>query len=388
MYTYAELVKMYRKRTEEAITPPSNANLMRGYVASLKKRAMRGGAHHRCRPLIKEYDADPATFMDKYPPLEEYADNDYYVLTPLKSFGYIYGMQQPNENLIKMLQFFRFLSEERGVVRLICLDCMLCEKDYWEDIIAKIKPGNLFFNKSIEDYKPYTFENAMSILALVDRDTTPTVFHCLAGHGRTGSVMYLILFYFKCRENRALLREELPTAEYVKGADGKVSAKDHDEIAATWLADEYGYDAADEFYKGDIVLRCNRINVANQAIANTLQIHYPTGELIPYMQYQKDAGKYSLIHQQLSQADVSTDPVRSFIQDIEEMSAAPQSPDRKGRPGSASHKGDLKSVSSDAKRGTPVAVVDDSSDASATRKRQSPSERQRRKKQKGTRSSR
>ena len=94
MYTHAELVKMYKKRINEVIAPPSNATLMRGYLTSLKKRAMRGGAVRRrqCRKLIKEYDANPATFLTKYPPLEAYGEASYYPLTPLKSFPYIYGM--------------------------------------------------------------------------------------------------------------------------------------------------------------------------------------------------------------------------------------------------------------------------------------------------------
>ena len=316
-YSHAEKVKIFHEMTTAPIAPPPNAELMRRYVASLSKKVAPrrnsiGGAYdHACFDITDLFARNREQTLEKYPAKEVYKHEDkYYKLTPLKSYPFIYGMQQPHSACETMLQFFRFLSQTKHIRRLVALQVQYGEKNTWEKIISELNPKRVFYNKEIKDYHPFTFENAMSILALFEPNVhVRTVFHCYAGHGRTGSVMYLLLLYFKCKKDRALLAQPLLTEIYdiIAGTE-QVSASDHDKINATWLADEYGYEAADEFYKSHdqgYKLRSRRINIANQAIANTLQLYYPDGERIGYMQYIEPAGEdeYNLHDQKLFYAD-------------------------------------------------------------------------------------
>lgn len=334
-YTYEELLRLHEENKHRKIVPVNNDQLMSTYVKSIigggrrrrnttkknksrritkrnkrsnrsrivkhpsfNKKYIGGGAFqlsqflkkmpaaHKndiCNDLVIESVSDFDKLKDTHPELEEYLNDDYQHLTPLKSYPFIFGMQTPQtENCDKLLQFFRFLAS-KGIRRYVCLLCENSEPIVW-NIVKKEYPSCVFFNHEIEDYRPFTFNNAMSILAHVVLDkSTPIVFHCGAGHGRTGAVLYLILQYMRCVSNRNLLRRPLMKSK---------SNLTHTDLEKTFLCQEYSFDAAEEFYesidkgrKERWPLRTERLNIINQVIANTLQVHHPTETQVAYMQF-------------------------------------------------------------------------------------------------------
>jgi hypothetical protein len=335
-YTQKELMQLYVKSRSENIVPVKDAEIMQTYVKYLKS-AQKGGATttktmsanlleedkatktmsanlleedkatktmsvnlleedkttaeaeaaavaakeaaenehiQNCKRIRKDaeqlsYDA----IVSKYPPVEAYPLEIFQKLTSLKSYPTIYGMQRPYKDCNKLLQFFTFLAE-KGIRRYVCLECHLNESLLWKKLMERHFQDAYVLRMPIGDYKPLTFEYAMSILALVEQDImTPCVFHCIAGFGRTASVMYTILLYMQCKKNPLLLRRQLLTSKVKNVAD-------------TMLSKEYSLNAANEFYNMfDMHLFQARINIANQAVANTLQLYYPQDTEIAYIQY-------------------------------------------------------------------------------------------------------
>jgi len=293
-YSHEELLRMYRKLKGENIVPVNNDALMAGYVKTVLRKsggkkalmweseAAASGYEKTedsgvCSEVVTQSKKDMDDLVAKHPELEFYPTENWQHLKALKSYPAIFGMQKPTDNCDKLLQFFRFLAS-KGIRRYACLQCAANEPVVWS-VVKKEHDECVFYNHQIQDYQPFTFENAMSILARIEADTiTPIVFHCTAGFGRTGSVMYLILQYMRCRSNRNLLRLPLMKSK---------SDFSHEEIEKTFLCKEYSFHAAEEFLEAkheNWRLRTKRLNIINQAVANSLQLFHPQETEVAYMQ--------------------------------------------------------------------------------------------------------
>jgi hypothetical protein len=299
-YTYEELLNLYKNIRKLKPDPSTSKQLMQSYLNSLKKTFKGGGCYDNI-DLDKLKLLELPEIMKMYPPEEIYAMEEYQKLKALKSHPAIFGMQNPMvRNCTALLKFFLFLLSTVGIRRYICLAFDQSEYDVWQ-VLERHFDKAVLLNKQISDYESYTFENAMSILALIEQnDSIPTVFHCTAGYGRTGTVMYMILLYYKAKKNPNVLRRQLYT---------KTELLTHVEIEQTDLAKEYSFESAEEFYNERYLLRAQVMNMANNAIAHTLTLYYPMYKNIAYTQYDSffDLTKQSLhFTEKLSEAE-STD---------------------------------------------------------------------------------
>jgi len=211
---------------------------------------------------------------------EIYGSPHFQHLKALENHSYIFGMQNVPDDCKELYQFMKFLREDKKIKRYVCLQCGPDEKDMWKYVGLRVEghEDSLFYNRQIEDYTSYTFENAMAILKLMHDGKDTIVFHCTAGWGRTGSVMFLILLYFSAKHNRNVLRKPLTTKTHFSDV----------ELKATLLSKEYSFHAAKEFYelKGlSYKLRCDRMNIAYQAVAHTLSLYDEGNPEIAYVQY-------------------------------------------------------------------------------------------------------
>jgi hypothetical protein len=296
-YTHEELLKMYHSMQKSKPDPSTSTELMGDYVRSLQK-GLKGGACIDNTKFEEVAQLQPAEILARYPPEEAYSMDNWQKVKALHSHSGIFGMQNPKvSNCTALLKFFQYLAS-LGIRRYVCLQCADSEPAAWKTV-EKQYDNAIFLNKQIQDYQSYTFENAMSILACLEENyALPTVFHCTAGFGRTGSVMYLILLYFKAKKNPNVLRRKLMT---------NTAMMTDDQVNETELAKEYSFHAAEEFYEAhNLVLRSKRLNIANAAVAHTLMLYHPTGEHVGYSQYDtfQDLSKQSLhFAENLSKAD-------------------------------------------------------------------------------------
>ena len=224
----------------------------------------------RCRPYLD----------DTVKSAEIYKKSHFQQLKALENHKYIFGMQNVPNDCKELYQFMRFLREDKKIKRYACLECGPDEEDMWKYVGSRVEghEDSLFYNRQIQDYTSYTFENAMAILKLMHDGKEPIVFHCTAGWGRTGSVMFLILLYFSAKHNRNVLRKPLTTKSHFSDV----------ELEATLLSKEYSFDAAKEFYELDgtsCKLRSDRMNIAYQAVAHTLSLYDEGNHEIAYVQY-------------------------------------------------------------------------------------------------------
>lgn len=211
---------------------------------------------------------------------EYYESSHYQKLKALESHKYIFGMQNVPNNCKELYQFMKYLRQDKKIKRYACLQCGPDEEDMWKYVGLRVdgKEDTLFYNRQIEDYTSYTFENAMAILKLIHDGKDTIVFHCTAGWGRTGSVMFLILLYFSAKHNINVLRKPLTRKTHFTDS----------ELEATLLAKEYSYEAAKEFYELRGIsckLRSDRMNIAYQAVAHTLSLYDDGNPEIAYVQY-------------------------------------------------------------------------------------------------------
>jgi protein-tyrosine phosphatase len=211
---------------------------------------------------------------------EIYKNSKFQQLKALKNHQYIFGMQNVPNDCKELYQFMRFLREDNKIKRYACLQCGSNEEDMWKYVGLRVEghEESFFYNRQIQDYTSYTFENAMAILKLMHDGKDTIVFHCTAGWGRTGSVMFLILLYFSAKHNKNVLRKPLTTKTHFT----------HFELEATLLAKEYSLEAAEEFYElngPSCQLRCDRMNTAYQAVAHTLSLYDDGNPEIAYVQY-------------------------------------------------------------------------------------------------------
>jgi protein tyrosine phosphatase len=253
------------------------------YLELLKnnnKNQKLGGDENDCRDVIKAIDEKNNQELDElYPPEESYLVKSYQALKSLKSYSNIHGMQLISildNNCAVVYKFLKFLQQVHNITYFVCLQCDYADdiNIFWRQHMLKSSAPVYYFRRPIKDYNPYTYECAMQIIALIEYiGDNRIVFHCTAGFGRTGSVMCLLLMYFKCIQNPNLLSYELP-----------IGVLPSDLIANSLLATEYSLDSANEFYIYSR-LRSTRINILIKAIADSLQIYHPTGNRIAYRQY-------------------------------------------------------------------------------------------------------
>lgn len=282
-YSYAELLRLYHETIESRLIVPASTDLIAEYKTYLRgKKGLKqgrdkhlGGGEAYAAPV----SVCPGLDLD-LPSQEIYDDDDYQHLKGLHTHPHIYGMQNVPDACTDLYSMMRFLIESVRVKRLACLECSPREEEVWHALRESLQDQNIhFYNRQIQDYTSYTFDNAMFILSLIHGSTAPIVFHCTAGFGRTGSVMYLILLYFHARRNRNVLRKPLLDKEYLT----------HEQVNATNLAKEYSFQSAEEFFDADNVahlqLRTCRLNIANQAVAHTLDLYEPTLTQTGYIQY-------------------------------------------------------------------------------------------------------
>jgi protein-tyrosine phosphatase len=211
---------------------------------------------------------------------EIYGSSHYQKLKALESHKYIFGMQNVPYDCKELYQFMKYLRQDKKIKRYACLQCGPNEEDMWKYVGLRVEglEESFFYNRQIQDYTSYTFENAMAILKLIHDGKDTIVFHCTAGWGRTGSVMFLILLYFSAKHNINVLRKPLTRKTHFTDS----------ELEATLLAKEYSSEAAKEFYElngTSCKLRSDRMNIAYQAVAHTLSLYDEGNPEIAYIQY-------------------------------------------------------------------------------------------------------
>lgn len=286
-YSYAELLRLYHETIESRLIVPASTDLIAEYKTFLRSKKggkpgrdkHLGGGDAGADPISRLHAMCPALDLD-LPAKEVYDVDSYQHVKALHTHPHIYGMQNVPNACTNLYSMMRFLIESVRVKRLACLQCSPREDATWNALREKLHDKNIqFFNRQIQDYTSYTFDNAMFILSLIHGSTAPIVFHCTAGFGRTGSVMYLILLYFHARRNRNVLRKPLLVKNHLT----------HEQVKATNLAKEYSFQSAEEFFDGGNVshlkLRTVRLNIANQAVAHTLDLYEPTLTQTGYIQY-------------------------------------------------------------------------------------------------------
>ena len=219
--------------------------------------------------------------VDEIEAEENYPKRDnFQVLKHLESFRYIYGMQNVSDDCEDLYKMMKYLRVNKNIKRFVCLQCGSHERDMWLYVAERVNEldNSFFYDRHIEDYISYSFENAMSILQLIHESKDSIVFHCTAGWGRTGSVMFLILLYFRAIRNRNVLRKPLNTKTHYTDGD----------IEDTSLCKEYSFEAAKEFYEFKNLstkLWSDRINIAYQAVAHIVTLYDSTNTQTAYRQY-------------------------------------------------------------------------------------------------------
>ena len=125
----------------------------------------------------------------------------------------LYGMQSPFDELEtsskkEACQLMSYLMFEKGIKIFISLQKNKYEKEIWENLkylhpVFKSDNKVKYIDFIINDYCPMSLEIASKLLKLLtinlinNKRYIPTVIHCGAGCGRTGSVMMLIRMYIE-----------------------------------------------------------------------------------------------------------------------------------------------------------------------------------------------
>ena len=219
--------------------------------------------------------------VDEIEAEENYPKRDnFQILKHLESHRYIYGMQNVSDDCEDLYKMMKYLRVNKNIKRFVCLQCGSYERDMWLYVAERVNEleNSFFYDRHVQDYISYSFENAMSILQLIHESKDSIVFHCTAGWGRTGSVMFLILLYFRAIRNRNVLRKPLNIKTHYTDGD----------IEDTSLCKEYSFEAAKEFYEFKNLstkLWSDRINIAYQAVAHTVTLHDSTNTQTAYRQY-------------------------------------------------------------------------------------------------------
>ena len=152
----------------------------------------------------------------------------------------LYGMQSPLDDLqsndkIEAVNLMSFLMFNKGIKCFICLQ----ENDYERIIWETLKRIHPFYNSDvsvkyiehiIHDYQPMNLNVASKLLNLLNENLLkllnkskfkrikrqnryiPTLIHCGAGCGRTGSVMFLLRLYLEFLNKRNIF-EHIETDE-------------------------------------------------------------------------------------------------------------------------------------------------------------------------------
>lgn len=271
-YTYEELLQLYYE-FNSPIEPLNSDQLLIDYVHYLENEVNKktGGDCTDFASTIKsQLETDPSRVNRLYPPTENYAIYSWQHLTKLKDCeSNVYGMQNPYvSNCETMYKFLRFLKSNN-------IKYIVCLHSNGEPIrdLCEIGDTLVFFNKSITDGRPMSYEIGMSIIALIENiGQDAIVFYCTAGFGRTGSVMYLIYMYLKCKKNRSILTNILPYGREIVYSE-------------YWLSDVYSLKATEELFHHGPIFKA--INVINLVIAQSLDIYCRDVPHTPirYMQY-------------------------------------------------------------------------------------------------------
>jgi hypothetical protein len=141
--------------------------------------------------------------------------------------------------------------------------------------------GIHFYYRPIEDYEVVSYDIGLSIISLIEyiqRDKI--VFYCTAGWGRTGSIMFLIILYFKALEDISILTRTLPMSIESHRDRGWSTEQ------FTLLETEYGKEPSVElFTPDDSESMTEKLNIIYKIVANGINIYHPNGHNINYINY-------------------------------------------------------------------------------------------------------
>ena len=131
------------------------------------------------------------------------SDNYFQPYTCLKSFDLqnIAGMGDTFDNPILVFKSYAYLMYTLGVKRIVALHYISNVKEAIWYILKSMHPAFCddpeieYVKEKIIDFNCFTLESAMRLLNIYQNKHIKHVIHCTSGHGRTGTVMFLLLIY-------------------------------------------------------------------------------------------------------------------------------------------------------------------------------------------------